>query len=45
MAFSPDGKRIVTADPTRQRKVWDAETAEEILALKGHTHWVNAVCV
>ena len=37
MAFSPDGKRIVTGSGDQTVKVWDAETGQK-LALKGHTH-------
>jgi hypothetical protein len=39
VAFSPDGKRILTADD-RTAKVWDAATGRELLDLKGHTHEV-----
>ena len=37
VAFSPDGKRIVTGSVQNTVKVWDAETGQEILTLKGHT--------
>jgi hypothetical protein len=43
VAFSPDGKRIVTGSHDHTAKVWDAETGQEVLALRGHKHWVNAV--
>ena len=38
MSFSPDGKRIVS-DGIRDSavKVWDAQTGQETLTLKGHT--------
>ena len=39
MAFSPDGKRIASASADRTVKVWDADTGQEILTLKGHTSW------
>ena len=42
VAFSPDGKRLVTAGgrygekkPT-EIKLWDMETGQEVLSLKGH---------
>ena len=36
-AFSPDGKRIVTASSDKTARVWDAETGKPIgEPLKGH---------
>ncbi|MCZ8048580.1 MAG: AAA-like domain-containing protein [Microcystis sp. LE19-41.2A] len=35
-AFSPDGKRIVTASEDNTARVWDAETGREIASLNGH---------
>ena len=35
-AFSPDGKRIVTASEDKTGRVWDAETGREIASLNGH---------
>jgi hypothetical protein len=43
VAFSPDGKRILTGSDDQTAKVWDAVTGREVLALKGHNGWVNAV--
>ena len=43
VAFSPDGRRIVTASMDETAKVWDAETGRELLTLKGHTRSVNSV--
>ncbi len=37
VAFSPDGKRIASADNDGRVKVWDAGTGHEFLTLKGHT--------
>ena len=39
VAFSPDGKRIVSGRRTGDArwKVWDADTGSETLTLKGHT--------
>ncbi|TRU26454.1 MAG: hypothetical protein EWV92_15680 [Microcystis aeruginosa Ma_MB_S_20031200_S102] len=35
-AFSPDGKRIVTASNDKTARVWSAETGREIATLNGH---------
>ena len=35
-AFSPDGKRVVTASEDNTARIWDAATGREIVALKGH---------
>jgi WD40 repeat protein len=35
-AFSPDGKRIVTASFDNTARIWDAATAKEIEVLRGH---------
>jgi WD40 repeat protein len=37
VAFSPDGKRIVSGSRDKTVKVWDAERGQEVLTLKGHT--------
>ena len=42
VVFSPDGKRLAGA-LGREVKVWDAETGQEILTLKGHTGAVISV--
>jgi WD40 repeat protein/tRNA A-37 threonylcarbamoyl transferase component Bud32 len=50
VAFSPDGKRIVSGSTSiglqerGELKVWDAETGQEVLSLKGqHTREVTSV--
>jgi WD40 repeat protein len=40
-AFSPDGKRIVTASSDKTVRLWDAETGQPIgEPFKGHDDWV-----
>ena len=43
VAFSPDGQRIVSGGADRMMKVWDVESGQERLTLKGLTHGVNSV--
>src|SRR5207237_6642382 len=45
MAFSPDGRRLVSAAAGQDQsiKVWDAETGREILTLPGLATTVNSV--
>ena len=35
-AFSPDGRRIVTASFDRTARIWDADTAKQLAVLSGH---------
>jgi WD40 repeat protein len=35
-AFSPDGKRIVTASADKTARVWDAEAGKTVAVLEGH---------
>ena len=38
-AFSPDGRRIVTASCDRTARIWDAATATPLAVLSGHERW------
>ncbi len=43
VAFSPDGRRILTGSLDQTAKVWDADRGQEFLSLKGHTGYVQSV--
>lgn len=40
ISFSPDGSRIMTAGDDQVIRVWDANTMDEIMQLRGHTSYV-----
>ena len=43
VAFSPDGRRIVSGSGDQTLRVWGAESGEEMLTLKGHSGTVTSV--
>ncbi|MDP6547314.1 MAG: serine/threonine protein kinase, partial [Phycisphaerae bacterium] len=45
VAFSPDGKRIVTGSWDQTVKIWDAASAGEIRTLEGHKASVYSVAI
>jgi WD40 repeat protein len=45
LAFSPDGRRLVSAGADRVVKVWDVESRTELRLLDGQTDWPMAVAI
>jgi WD40 repeat protein len=41
VAFSPDGKTVVTTSGDQTARIWDAATGKELQKLEGHTDRVN----
>ncbi|MFM6672699.1 MAG: WD40 repeat domain-containing protein, partial [Dolichospermum sp.] len=45
IAFTPDGKTVISGSSDKTIKVWDLETGQEKFTLLGHSHWVRAIAV
>jgi WD40 repeat protein len=43
VAFSPDGKQVVSGSDDNTVRLWDAATGAQLQTLKGHTGWINSV--
>ncbi len=43
VAYSPDGKQIVSGSKDNTIKIWNSEIGAEIRTLEGHSSWVNSV--
>jgi len=43
MAFSPDGRQVVSGSSDRTVRLWDAVTGALLQTLEGHTGWVRSV--
>ena len=42
VAYSPDGRRIVTSSSDKTARIWDAVTGQQLLVLSGHTEMVSS---
>ena len=45
LAFSPDGKRLVTGSWDRTVRIWDSKTGVELLLLGTQKNRVNSVAI
>jgi len=43
VAFSPDGKQVVSGSYDQTVRLWDAATGAPLQTLEGHTDWVTSV--
>ena len=43
VAFSPDGKTVVSGSRDNNIKLWSVETGQEIKTLVGHSNYVTSV--
>lgn len=43
MAWSPDGKRLALSGYDRLATVWNSETGEKMVALRGHKDVIDSV--
>ncbi len=43
VAFSPDGKYLVSGSYDKTLKLWSVESQKEITTLKGHSSWLISI--
>src|SRR6185369_10238227 len=43
VAYSPDGRYVVTGQTDNIARLWDVETGENVRNFVGHKHWILSV--
>ena len=43
LAFSPDGRQLLTGSLDNSMRFWDVESGKEVRRFEGHTYWVLSV--
>jgi len=43
VAFSPDGKYMITGSQDNMAKLWEVSSGRELRTFKGHTDWIESV--
>lgn len=43
MAYSPDGRRLVSAGQDQTIRIWDLSSGHDLLTLRGHRGWIRSV--
>ena len=43
VAFSPDGRSVLSGSGDKTVKLWDAATGRLVRTFEGHSDWVNSV--
>jgi WD40 repeat protein len=43
VAFSPDGRRLLSGSVDKTLRLWDAESGHEIRSFAGHQGWISSV--
>jgi WD40 repeat protein/serine/threonine protein kinase len=45
LAFSPEGRRLLSGSADRTLRIWDVETAALVRSLEGHSDWISCLAV